>query len=63
MGLSTETEKMAASVARANLAPECTLAFVGAGLPAKKTPRWMPRASPVFAGKPAPTAIAPTFRN
>ncbi|PEI06870.1 hypothetical protein CRM86_02920 [Pseudomonas putida] len=31
------------------------LAIVGAGLPAKKTPRWMARASPVFAGKPAPT--------
>ncbi|RSC26973.1 hypothetical protein EGT09_11360 [Pseudomonas putida] len=25
---------------------------VGAGLPAKRTPRWMAPASPVFAGKP-----------
>ncbi|PBJ96153.1 hypothetical protein CMV24_05310 [Pseudomonas plecoglossicida] len=31
---------------------------VGAGLPAKQAPRWMARASPVFAGKPAPTGIA-----
>ncbi|AVH39601.1 hypothetical protein AL532_26435 [Pseudomonas monteilii] len=28
---------------------------VGAGLPAKQAPRRMARASPVFAGKPAPT--------
>ncbi|AVD92014.1 hypothetical protein C4Q27_06090 [Pseudomonas sp. SWI36] len=36
---------------------------VGAGLPAKPTPWWMARASPVFAGKPAPTGIAPAFGN
>ncbi|QCI15471.1 hypothetical protein E6B08_13935 [Pseudomonas putida] len=31
---------------------------VGAGLPAKQTPRCMAPASPVFAGKPAPTGAA-----
>ncbi|APO82088.1 hypothetical protein BL240_11775 [Pseudomonas putida] len=31
---------------------------VGAGSPAKQAPRWMARASPVFAGEPAPTRIA-----
>ncbi|PXZ51280.1 hypothetical protein EZZ80_06325 [Pseudomonas putida] len=36
---------------------------VGAGMPAKNIARWMARASPVFAGKPAPTGIAPAFRN
>ncbi|NIF27620.1 diguanylate cyclase [Pantoea sp. Tr-811] len=30
---------------------------VGAGLPAKQAPRCMAPASPVFAGKPAPTRI------
>ena len=30
-------------------------------MPAKPTPWWMARASPVFAGKPAPTGIAPAF--
>ncbi|PTU50357.1 hypothetical protein DBB42_20550 [Pseudomonas plecoglossicida] len=30
---------------------------VGAGLPAKQATRRMARASPVFAGKPAPTKI------
>ncbi|RFQ04169.1 hypothetical protein D0O09_07180 [Pseudomonas putida] len=29
--------------------------LVGAGLPAKQTTRWMAPASPVIAGKPAPT--------
>ncbi|UPK86002.1 hypothetical protein E5221_13960 [Pseudomonas sp. A2] len=28
---------------------------VGAGVPAKQAPRWLARASPVFAGTPAPT--------
>ncbi|RNF75505.1 hypothetical protein EFJ98_03885 [Pseudomonas putida] len=36
--------------------------FVGAGLPAKQTTRWMARAMPVFAGKPAPTVIAQISR-
>ncbi|QCI11962.1 hypothetical protein E6B08_11605 [Pseudomonas putida] len=31
---------------------------VGAGLPAKQIPRCMAPASPVFAGKPAPTGTA-----
>ena len=35
---------------------------VGAGVPAKQAARRMARASPVFAGTPAPTVIAPTFR-
>ncbi|HCV37975.1 MAG TPA: hypothetical protein DGQ94_04480 [Pseudomonas sp.] len=30
---------------------------MGAGVPAKQAPRWMARASPVFAGAPAPTAF------
>ncbi|QNV68617.1 hypothetical protein F7661_24560 [Pseudomonas sp. CFA] len=30
---------------------------VGAGEPAKNIARWMARASPVFAGKPAPTGM------
>ncbi|MBF4213420.1 hypothetical protein EI533_37855, partial [Pseudomonas donghuensis] len=33
--------------------------FVGAGSPAKRAARWMAPASPVFAGKPAPTGTAP----
>ncbi|ORL70727.1 hypothetical protein B7H19_03175 [Pseudomonas putida] len=35
---------------------------VGAGEPAKQVARWMARASPVFAGKPASTVIAQPFR-
>ncbi|PTU49296.1 hypothetical protein DBB42_26200 [Pseudomonas plecoglossicida] len=31
--------------------------------PANQVPRWMARASPVFAGAPAPTGIAPPVRN
>ncbi|ORL68700.1 hypothetical protein EGN69_17415 [Pseudomonas monteilii] len=30
---------------------------VGAGLPAKQNTRWVAPASPVFAGKPAPTGV------
>ncbi|PNA99487.1 hypothetical protein C1X73_11425 [Pseudomonas sp. FW305-130] len=36
--------------------------LVGAGKPAKQAARWMARASPVFAGMPAPTVIAKAFR-
>ncbi|AJG14129.1 hypothetical protein RK21_02621 [Pseudomonas plecoglossicida] len=35
---------------------------MGAGSPAKKATRCMAPATPVFAGKPAPTGIAPAFR-
>ncbi|QCI10070.1 hypothetical protein E6B08_00860 [Pseudomonas putida] len=34
---------------------------VGAGLPAKQTPRCVAPASPVFAGKPAPTGTTPAL--
>ncbi|MNE54718.1 hypothetical protein D3C76_889370 [compost metagenome] len=34
---------------------------VGAGVPAKQAPQWMARASPVFAGTPAPTEITPSI--
>ena len=36
---------------------------VRAGLPAKQAARCMAPASPVFAGKPAPTVIAPALRS
>ncbi|PYC12598.1 hypothetical protein DMX06_23945 [Pseudomonas mosselii] len=36
---------------------------VGAGSPAKPVTRWMAPALPVFAGKPAPTGIAPDSKN
>ncbi|NWL44392.1 hypothetical protein DZA28_22510 [Pseudomonas alloputida] len=34
---------------------------VGAGMPAKQAAQWMARASPVFAGMPAPTVIVQNF--
>ncbi|AXQ50233.1 diguanylate cyclase [Stenotrophomonas rhizophila] len=39
------------------------IAPVGAGKPANQATRWMARASPVFAGEPAPTGIATIFRD
>ncbi|PTU49654.1 hypothetical protein DBB42_23545 [Pseudomonas plecoglossicida] len=32
-------------------------------MPAKQAPRWMARASPVFAGSPAPTGVAQDFQR
>ncbi|NTZ56161.1 hypothetical protein FCH70_15555, partial [Pseudomonas putida] len=36
---------------------------VGAGKPAKQATRWIAPATPVIAGKPAPTGIAPASSN
>ncbi|AYG45661.1 hypothetical protein DV532_15710 [Pseudomonas sp. Leaf58] len=36
---------------------------VGAGLPANRPTRWMARASPVFAGKPAATTLGVAWMN
>ncbi|SPO59084.1 protein of unknown function, partial [Pseudomonas inefficax] len=43
---------------RTHAALEACAVAVGAGLPAKNATRCMAPASPVFAGKPAPTGIA-----
>ncbi|SPO55870.1 protein of unknown function [Pseudomonas sp. JV551A1] len=39
----------------------CETASVGAGLPAKNPTQCMARASPVFAGEPAPTGMEQVF--
>ncbi|POF95601.1 hypothetical protein BGP81_02235 [Pseudomonas putida] len=36
---------------------------VGAGMPAKQAAQWMARASPVFAGMPAPIVIVQKFQS